>query len=259
MAHPKKSVIIVGNWKMHKTIAETVDYLQHLIPLVRNSTAKILLAVPFTALHAAAECTKNTSIMIGAQNMHDAEEGAFTGEISGRMLVEAGARFVILGHSERRHLFHESSEWISRKVKRAFYDGLLTILCVGETWDEREAGKTKEVLESQLLKSIGDLGAPLIKNLILAYEPVWAIGTKKSASPDIAEQAHLLCRRLIASHFSSSVAEEMSILYGGSVNPENAFHFIQQPDINGLLIGGASLSVDSFSKIAYLQEPAKYP
>jgi triosephosphate isomerase len=253
MSHSRPTVI-TGNWKMYKTIDEAVRFVKELAPLVQESTAQVYLAVPFTAIHATAEVAKSTKIVIGAQNMNDASEGAFTGEIAARMLKEAGAKFVILGHSERRKIFHETNSFINKKVKRALIEGLQPILCVGETKEEREQNKTAEVLESQISQSLADLSAEQLASLILAYEPVWAIGTDLAATPEMAQKEHEFCRSIVAKNWGSDFAEHLVIQYGGSVKPDNAKALLEQPDIDGLLVGGASLSVDSFSKIVNSQK-----
>lgn len=244
-----RPLVITGNWKMYKTIQEATEFIKKLAPLVENSSAQVLLAVPFTAIKAAAEIAKGTKIAIGAQNMNDATEGAFTGEIAGRMLKDAGADFVIIGHSERRKLFHETDEIINKKVKRAHKDGLKTIVCIGETEKERGEGRTEEVLKTQLSRSLAEISAEEMKNIIIAYEPVWAIGTNQTATPEIAESAHRYCRNLLLEIWGEEVAERTVIQYGGSVKPDNAPSLLEQPDIDGLLVGGASLSPEIFVQI----------
>ena len=181
--------------------------------------------------------------------MNDASEGAFTGEVAGGMLVDVGAQFVIVGHSERRHLFNESDAFINRKVKRALKDGIRPLLCVGEMLEQREAGQTEEVLKSQILGSLEGLTAKDLASVILAYEPVWAIGTGKVAQADDAQSAHQFCRSVIAEAWNQEVADELVIQYGGSVKPENAADLLAKEDVDGLLVGGASLSALSFSQI----------
>jgi triosephosphate isomerase len=244
-----KQPLLVGNWKMYKTIEEAVAFVKNLVQVAEKSPADIYLAVPFTAIKPVSDAAKETKIQIGAQNMNDAAEGAFTGEIAGKMLKDAGATFVILGHSERRRLFHESDEFINRKVKRALLDGLQPILCIGETLEQRESGQTEEVLASQLTSCLDGIKTDQLVPLTLAYEPVWAIGTGRNATADIAEHAHSFCRNWLAMAHGEEVANQMRIIYGGSVNPENAKYLIQESDIDGLLIGGASLFLDSFIKI----------
>ncbi len=245
----QRECVITGNWKMYKTIEEAKQFAGTLSPQIPSSQARVCLAVPFTAIYSTVNYCKEISstIGIGAQNMNDATEGAFTGEIAAKMLKEAGAEFVILGHSERRHLFNESDEFINKKVKRALTEGLQPVLCVGETCDERDAGKMHEVVEKQLLGSlegVSDLG-----NLMLAYEPVWAIGTGKTATPDDAEEAHLFCRTVIAKKWGEEAAAKLVIQYGGSVKGSNAKELLREENVDGLLVGGASLSPQSFLEI----------
>jgi triosephosphate isomerase (TIM) len=245
-----RPVYIIGNWKMNKTIEEARQFIDHLLPHLKESSLHVGLAVPFTALYPLSQQFKDSSLlMIGAQNMNDASEGAFTGEVAGKMLKEAGAQFVLIGHSERRQLYHESDEWINRKMKRAVEINLQPILCVGETEKEHEAHQAKEVIERQLREGFHSISKEQIKNLIIAYEPVWAIGTGKSATPEEAQEMHHFCRAILSDLFSEEEAGKAVIQYGGSVNPQNAQELLDQPDIDGLLIGGASLSLESFSQI----------
>ncbi len=243
--------MVTGNWKMYKTGEEACQFLETLAPLLEESQVDVSLAVPYTAISLAAQkvAELNASIAIGAQNMNDASEGAFTGEVAARMLKSAGATFVILGHSERRHIFHETSDFINKKVKKALQEGLQPILCIGETGEERENGETEEILKTQLHESLQDLSKEEMKQIILAYEPVWAIGTGEVATPEMAEEAHLLCRELVASGWGKRVAKALLIQYGGSVKPENAADLLVQENINGLLVGGASLQPETFYEI----------
>lgn len=243
--------IICGNWKMYKTIQEATEFIKTLAPLIEQSQAKVYIAVPFTAIQASADAAKGTSIVIGAQNMNEASEGAFTGEIAGKMLKDAGAQFVILGHSERRHYFNESNLQINKKIKKALQDNLQPILCVGETFGEREGNLVEPVLQQQIIEGLQDLSLKDISRLILAYEPVWAIGTGKTATPEIAQDAHKICRKVIAERFDSEIADNLSILYGGSVQPGNIAALISQPDIDGALVGGAALNAQTFSEIIH--------
>ena len=236
----KRTPIVVANWKMYKTGAEAQKFLTQVKGKLPPAV-KVFIAPSFTALPIlGAQGFKD--VVIGAQNMHEAEEGAFTGEVSASMLKDAGARFVILGHSERRRLFHETDGLIHQKLKRAFASQLLPILCIGETLEEREAGKTFEVLSHQLKTALEGLDPA---ELILAYEPVWAIGTGKTATPEVAQEAHHFCRGLLKKLW----AKETSILYGGSVTPETATLLAKQPDIDGALVGGASLDPVKFIQI----------
>ncbi len=249
MTSANRQVIIAGNWKMYKTIDEAVAFIQELLPLVKSSAARVYLAVPFTAIKSVAEAAKDSPIVIGAQNMNDASEGAFTGEIAGKMLVDAGAKFVILGHSERRRFFNETNGFINRKVKRALLDGLQVILCVGETHDQREEGKTHEVLKTQIEEALEGISSEQVESIILAYEPVWAIGSAQPASPETAEEAQAFCRKLVGEKWGEKAADQIVIQYGGSVKSDNAKEFLDQPDVDGLLVGGASLSAQEFAKI----------
>lgn len=249
MKESNRPVIITGNWKMYKTIEQALAFVKELIPLVANATSRVFLAVPFTAINAVANQVQGTNIVIGAQNMNDASEGAFTGEIAAKMLIEAGAKFVILGHSERRRLFNESNAFINKKIKRAIEEHLEPVLCIGETLEEHEKGLTEQVLTTQLTECLADLQPAQVTDLIIAYEPVWAIGTDKTATPAIAQEAHHICRKWLEQKFGEWLAQKIVIQYGGSVKPENAKEILEQSDIDGLLVGGASLSAETFSKI----------
>ncbi len=243
--------VIAGNWKMHKTIEEAVSFVKDLIPLIQNAQAKVYIAVPYTALRPAADEAKNSPIVIGAQNMNDASEGAFTGEISANMLENAGAQFVILGHSERRHLFNETNAFIHRKVKKALSEGLQIIFCIGETENERKDGKTENVLKQQLEESLGDISAEQMATIILAYEPVWAIGSGHSALPEEAQVVHLFCRQWLNQKWGKETADKVIIQYGGSVHPNYVKDFMEQSDVDGLLVGGDSLILESFNQIIH--------
>jgi triosephosphate isomerase len=253
----QRPIIVAGNWKMYKTIEESIEFVQKLELAIKESARQVYLAVPFTAIKPVAEAAAGTKIIVGAQNMNDAREGAFTGEIAARMLVDAGAKFVILGHSERRKLFGETSEFINKKVKRAFIEGLQSIVCIGETWEERESGKTEKILEEQFGQTLSEISEDESERLILAYEPVWAIGTGRTATPLQAEQMHQFCRDLLSKKWGTATAEKIVILYGGSVRPENVAELIEQPNIDGVLVGGASLSVESFSEMVNYQTITK--
>ncbi|MGM0439755.1 MAG: triose-phosphate isomerase [Chlamydiota bacterium] len=244
-----KKYIMAGNWKMYKTIDEAVGFIEKLRPLVEDTPHKVYLGVPFTAIKPAAEKAHGSPIVIGAQNMNDASEGGFTGEIAGKMLVDAGAQFVILGHSERRQYFFESDDFINKKVKKALLDGLEVILCVGETLEERQDGKTQEVLKNQIIAGLQGISADELSKVILAYEPIWAIGTGETATPDVAQDNHHYCRQQVKEQWGDKVAAELSILYGGSVKPANVDELMRQDDIDGALVGGASLDPETFSKI----------
>lgn len=247
MSLSARPIIITGNWKMYKTIEQSIEFIRELPSLVKNDQTLVYLAVPFTAINASVKAAEGSNIVIGAQNMNDASEGAFTGEVAGKMLVNAGAKFVILGHSERRRIFNESNQFINRKVKRALSDGLQATLCIGEKASERDEGKTEAILEEQIRQGLE--GITDLSHVILAYEPVWAIGTDRAATPEVAEKAQKFCRSVIASNWSQKAAEKIVIQYGGSVNSENAKALLEQPNVDGFLVGGASLSVETFAKI----------
>lgn len=249
-------VIIAGNWKMHKTITEAVVFVQELLPLIRNTTAKVYLAVPFTCLRAVAAAS-GSAITVGAQNIHEDQMGAFTGEISARMVKDTGARFVILGHSERRRLFHESDGVINQKIHSAYREELQPLLCIGETHEERHKGESHAVLKRQLVAGLKDVTPQQAENLILAYEPVWAIGTKETATTAIIDEAHGACRQVLKELFGDPIANQIPILYGGSVTAENGKTLIDDAEIDGVLVGGASLSVKSFSQIVNYQSNSR--
>lgn len=254
MTSPSKPVIITGNWKMYKTIEESLSFVRELLPLIQKSTARVYLAVPFTAIRPVSDLIKDTNICVGAQNMNDALEGAFTGEIAARMLKDAGAEFVILGHSERRRVFGETNEFINKKIKRALEDGLQPLVCVGETLQQREEGHVEQVLREQLTGCLAGIERDEAQRLIIAYEPVWAIGSDTAATPSIAEEAHEICRKILEELWGQETARQIVLQYGGSVKPDNAKSFIDQPNIDGLLVGGSSLSPETFSRIVNYHE-----
>jgi triosephosphate isomerase (TIM) len=242
--------IIAGNWKMNKTIAESVDFVARLRSMYRTPPDReVIIAPPFTALSAVAAAIRGSFIRLAAKNLHEAEKVAYTGEISGGMLVEAGCTCVIVGHSERRTLFGEDNDRINRKLRGAVTAGLKPIFCVGESLREREEGKMEAVIERQLKEGLNNLTVNDIGRIVIAYEPVWAIGTGKTASPLQAEEAHRFIRKWIAHRYSPEQAAALAILYGGSVSPKNIAELMSQSDINGALVGGASLDVDSFVQI----------
>ncbi len=240
---------VVGNWKMNKTAREAVDFIETFLPLVEGCEVNFLLAVPFTSIAPASLAAKHSPLVIGAQNMHEAREGAFTGEISSLMLKEAGASFVILGHSERRSHFSETDQMIQKKLTRALADDLIPLFCVGETLEERESKKTEKRLKEQLRIGLEGIQKEDAKKILIAYEPVWAIGTGKAATAEIAEEAHALIRSELKEIFDKRTADEISILYGGSVQSENAANFMKKRDIDGVLAGGSSLDAQSFASI----------
>lgn len=245
-----RKLYVVGNWKMYKTAREATDYVEELLPLIEGCKANIYLAVPFTSIARASHFAKETPITIGAQNMNDAREGAFTGEIAGLMLKEAGAAFVLLGHSERRQVFGETNEFIHSKLIRALQEDIQPLLCIGETARERDDNRTEEVLRVQIESALAGVPKEEVSRIILAYEPVWAIGTGRAATPKQAQKEHAFCRLVLEEIFGKRAANGISILYGGSVKPDNAAELIAQRDIDGVLVGGASLDAASFAAIA---------
>jgi triosephosphate isomerase len=242
--------LIAGNWKMYKTVAETQAFFDQIAPLIFGvKHCDIVVAPPFTAIARAAELADGLGISISGQDVYWESQGAFTGEVSAAMLKEAGCRYTLIGHSERRQLFGETDESVNRKLKAALAAGLLPIVCVGETLAEREAGSTEAVLQRQLAGGLAGLTEAGFSPIIVAYEPVWAIGTGRTATPEIAQQAHEFVRSRVASSLSNVVAERLRILYGGSVKPDNIAGLMAQPDIDGALVGGASLEPRSFAAI----------
>ena len=247
-----RTPILAANWKMFKTGHDTLAYLRELGALskgVRQSQAEIVVAPPFTSLAIAAEAARNTAVSIAAQNMHFEKEGAFTGEISATMIRDAGASHVILGHSERRRLFGETDDSVNRKLRAALAAGLVPIVCIGETLEERERGDTMAVLDRQIRDGLAGTSDAEIGGLIVAYEPVWAIGTGRNATPAEADEAHRHIRTRLAEGFGREAADRCRIQYGGSVKPDNIKALIDLPDVDGALIGGASLDVRTFFEI----------
>lgn len=241
--------IIAGNWKMNNTIAQTEALLKDLKPLVVDADCEVVVCAPFTSLAKAIEITKNSNIAVGAENVHWAEKGAFTGEISAEMLAELGVKYVIIGHSERRQYFNETDETVNKRVKAALAAGLKPIICIGETLAEREGGKVEEVLVRQTTGAFADIDAKELKNIVIAYEPVWAIGTGKTATAQQANDTIKIVRDTIAKLYGKSEADKMRIQYGGSMNPENAKELMAMEEIDGGLIGGASLKALDFSQV----------
>lgn len=245
-----RRALIAGNWKMYKTGAEAVAYARDLVPRVAHATDRdILIAPAFTALESTAAVLKGTCVALGAQHLFYEAEGAFTGEVSPKMLAAAGCRYVIIGHSERRQHFGETDESVNRRIRAALQAGLVPILCVGETERERTAGETFSVLDKQVRKGLSNFVANELGDLVIAYEPVWAIGTGKTASREQAQEAHAFIRSLVVNLFTAALAGAMRILYGGSVKPENIAELMAMPDIDGALVGGASLNPETFARI----------
>jgi len=242
--------VIAGNWKMCKTISDTRAFFSAFTPLVKDAAhCDILIAPPFTAISAAVEATKNTTVAIGGQNVYWEKEGAFTGEISTSMLVEAGCRYVIIGHSERRQFFGDTDETVAKKTKAALQAGLTPIVCVGETRAHREGGQTHNVCKAQFSHGPGALTPEEFSRILVAYEPVWAIGTGLTATPEMAADVHRFLRQCAAERFSAAHASAVRILYGGSVKPDNIQGLMAQEELDGALVGGASLDAKSFAAI----------
>jgi triosephosphate isomerase len=246
---------IAGNWKMNKTVGEALDLVRELQAAISGvNGVEVAIAPPFTALHAIHKELEGSSIRLAAQNLYWEEKGAFTGEVSPLMLKEVGCYYVILGHSERRQLFGETDETVNRRIKAAIIQGLKVIFCVGETLREREDRKTFSVIERQVEGGLKGLGDKEMKNMVVAYEPIWAIGTGKTATPEQAEEVHRFIRGKLEELYSREISEEIRIQYGGSVIPENIEGLMRQPNIDGALVGGASLKAESFSKIVRFKE-----
>lgn len=241
---------IAGNWKMYKTAEETAEYLHHLKSMLpADPGVDVAVAPPFPALDAAVRAAAGSSIAVAAQNVFWEAEGAFTGEVSVAMLRALKVNLVIIGHSERRQFFGETDETVNRRIQAALAGGLAPIVCIGETFDQREADQTFQVLERQMTVGLGGIDTASARPMTIAYEPVWAIGTGRTATPEIAQEAHAYIRKKLADIFDKTLANSMRILYGGSVKPENAADLMAQPDIDGALVGGASLKADVFEKI----------
>ncbi|NOY52755.1 MAG: triose-phosphate isomerase [Deltaproteobacteria bacterium] len=252
-----RKIMIAGNWKMHKTVPEAVALVEGLKEKVGDAEAvEVAVAPPFTALTAVHQVLKGSRIALAAQNLHYEKEGAFTGEVSPVMVRSAGCRYVILGHSERRGIFGESSETVNRKVRSALDAGLMPILCAGESLSEREEGKTMEVVGDQLRQGLAGISDQEISRIVIAYEPIWAIGTGKTATPEQANEVHSRVRNLLSELYDTEVAARIRILYGGSVKPSNARELLGCTDIDGALVGGASLAVESFVGIVLAGTPS---
>jgi triosephosphate isomerase len=252
----ERKPLIAGNWKMNLGVEGSVELATAISAGTKDlEGVDILVAPPFTLLGAVREALSGSGVFLGAQNMHWEMSGAYTGEVSGRMLQEAGCTHVILGHSERRSLFGETSEIVDLKMKAAVLLGLIPILCIGETLEEREAGKTFDIIREQLDVSTQNLKADgvMLPSTILAYEPVWAIGTGRTATPEQAQEVHQFIRKWIEENFNTGTANQVRILYGGSVKPDNAADLMSQADIDGALVGGASLKADSFVPIMHFK------
>ena len=241
--------VIAGNWKMNMLPDAAIRFIDELAPLVKDTENEVILCVPYTDLFYSLLTAQNTNIKIGAQNMHWEESGAYTGEVSGQMLKAIGVEYVIIGHSERRQYFAETDETVNKKLKSAFKYGLKPIVCVGETLEEREAGKAEEIITSQTEKALDGLTNEQVENTIIAYEPIWAIGTGKTATSEDANNAIKSIRNKISNIYGQMVAKRVIIQYGGSVKSSNAKELFTMSDIDGGLVGGASLKLDEFAKI----------
>jgi triosephosphate isomerase len=248
---------LAANWKMYKTVHEAVVYVKEFRSMVKDVTdAEIVVAPPFTAIHAAAEAARNTPIGIAAQDLYWDREGAFTGEVSAAMVKEAGAEYVIVGHSERRRLFGETDAGVNRKTIAAFGAGLTPIVCIGETLEEREKNQTFAILDRQIKDGLDALTSEQVAALVIAYEPVWAIGTGRNATPEQAAEAHTHIRSRLRQWFGGDAAEQCHVIYGGSVKPDNIRDLVAHPDVDGALVGGASLDVRAFHEIVARSRPA---
>lgn len=235
---------------MNKTVPETLELIHALTGKMNASCPlEVVLMPPFTSLFSAAEALRGSTIQLGAQNLSHLSEGAVTGEVSGTMLISVGCRYVLVGHSERRRLFHETDTLINQKLKTALSEGLYPILCVGESWEERESGKTADIISRQLKEGLNGLTAMEMRKVTLAYEPVWAIGTGKNAKPEQAQEVHEVIRNILSEQFDPDIAQATRIIYGGSVTLDNCAALMAQQDVDGALVGGSSLDADSFYAI----------
>ena len=243
--------VIAGNWKMYKTAREAVELVETLVRGLKADPpeSEVVVAPPFVALPAVAQALKGSDVRLAAQNMHWEKEGAFTGEISPLMLRDVGCSHVIIGHSERRQFFAETDEGVARKTEAALHNGLVPVVCVGETLQEREASRTMEIVERQVERALRALAPDDVAGILVAYEPVWAIGTGRTATPAQAQEVHAFIRRLVSASHGDAVAAALRILYGGSVKPDNTVALMAEPDVDGALVGGASLKADDFLKI----------
>ena len=250
-----RTPVIAGNWKMHKSAHEASAFLNELVPLVRESRHReVVVCPPFVALPAAVNAARGSGIEVGAQDVFWLKEGAYTGEISAPMLLALGCQWVIIGHSERREYFGETNETVFKKTVSALESGLKPIVCVGERLEERESGQTESVLAAQFEGGLSQLTADQMSRVVIAYEPVWAIGTGRVATPEMASAAHKFIRAQIHNHFGAEAADCCRILYGGSVKPDNIAALMSQDDIDGALVGGASLDAKDFSSIVHYED-----
>ena len=245
-----RKLFIAGNWKMHMSAEETKDFCRELRSKgLEDLEVDVLLCPPFTSIPAMVSVLKDTPVQVGGQNMHQEDKGAYTGEISVAMLKEAGCSHVLIGHSERRQYFHESDAGVNGKTKKALEKGITPVICIGETKEEREKDITREVVKKQLLGALEDISSEEISKTVIAYEPVWAIGTGLTATPEQAQEVHRYIRSILEERTDAQTAERLQILYGGSAKPDNAESLLSEEDIDGLLIGGASLNADHFYRM----------
>jgi triosephosphate isomerase len=250
-----RTPILAANWKMHKTVGEALAFAEGLAPLIGDAEGvEVVVAPPATALERLGQALAGSPVKLAAQNVHFEDQGAFTGEISPPMLADVGCSYAIVGHSERRHIFGESDELVAKKAGALLAHDIRPIVCIGETLDEREAERTFAVIEAQLDGSLAAVPAGRASDVVVAYEPVWAIGTGKTATPELAQEVHAFVRERLAKRFGED-ASQVRIQYGGSVKPDNVFELMAQPDIDGALVGGASLQPESFSKIVRFDRP----
>ena len=249
MNKAKRAAIIAGNWKMNKTASEAKELITALIPLVKDAGCTVIIGVPFTDIAVAVDMTKGTNIHVAAQNVHFKDSGAYTGEISPRMLTEAGVEYVIIGHSERRQYFGETDETVNLRARAALAAGLKPIICVGESLNQREEGVTEEFVCRQVVMALLNMTAEDLANVVIAYEPIWAIGTGKTATKEQAEEVCAFIRKVVEENYSKAVADALTIQYGGSMNAGNAADLLSMEDIDGGLIGGASLKPNDFAAI----------
>ena len=249
MDKSKRAAVIAGNWKMNKTAGEAKELVAGIVSKVGEAGCTVIVCVPFTDLAVVVDAAKGTNVKVGAQNVHFKESGAYTGEISAAMLVEADVEYVIIGHSERRQYFGETDETVNLRTRAALAAGLKPIVCVGELLEQREAGTTQEVVGSQTAAALKDITAAELKKVIIAYEPVWAIGTGKTATSEQANEVCAFIRGIVEGLYSKDAADGLTIQYGGSMNAANADELLAQPDVDGGLIGGASLKPDDFAAI----------
>jgi triosephosphate isomerase len=250
MSARQRRPVMAGNWKMFKTLSATREFFPAFLPLVRETRDRDIVVIPpFTAISTAVDAAKGSQVAIGGQNLSWAKEGALTGEVSAGMLAEAGCRYVVVGHSERRQFFHETDDTVAKKTLAALQEGLTPIVCIGESQEERDGGLAEEVLRRQMQNGPGALTAEEFSRILIAYEPIWAIGTGRVATPEIAAAAHAFIRSCAAERYSKEHAAALRILYGGSVKPDNIKGLMAQEELDGALVGGASLDPKSFASI----------